>query len=415
MIHKITTILQNNTKVIENYFFMTILQVLNSLFYLIIYPFLIRTLGAESYGLYIFIMSIVSFFISLVTFGFDYPAVKEIAQNSTDHKVKTYIISCVFSAKIYLEIVSLVLFSFLIILVPTLRQNWMIFAICFGNTVVNILFPNWYFQGMQKMKFVTYIQLAFKLLSLPFIFLLITGPEDLWKFALIATITNMGGGFAAAYMIRYIERLRIQLVPFSELKILFKDSLPFFWSTAAQVIKQQSISIMIGTFFKMSDVALYDLAYKIISVPNILFSSINSALFPKIINNYRKNTVKKVLRFEMLAGFIVILTVIILGKWIILLLGGTKMLAAYPIAVVMSFGILTFLLVGGYINFIFVPEKKYYLVTKNQLVAFFVFFVCSALSLIFWKNILSIAIAWTFATLLEILYCNILIKKHKLF
>ena len=33
----------NNKKVIENYFFMTVLQILNSLFYLIIYPFLIRT------------------------------------------------------------------------------------------------------------------------------------------------------------------------------------------------------------------------------------------------------------------------------------------------------------------------------------------------------------------------------------
>ena len=33
---------------------MTILQILNFLFYLLIYPYLIRVLGAENYGLYVF-------------------------------------------------------------------------------------------------------------------------------------------------------------------------------------------------------------------------------------------------------------------------------------------------------------------------------------------------------------------------
>ena len=54
MEHKLRDIWNNNTKVVENYAFMTILQVLNICFYLLIYPFLIRVLGAESYGLYAF-------------------------------------------------------------------------------------------------------------------------------------------------------------------------------------------------------------------------------------------------------------------------------------------------------------------------------------------------------------------------
>ena len=414
-ISRFKILLKNNKVVIENYFFMTVLQVLNSLFYLLIYPFLIRTLGAEGYGLYVFAFSIATYFITFVGFGFDMPAVKSIAQNSNNSVVKTNTLSCVFTAKIYLEILSVIVFSVVIFSIPNLRTHWLIFYICFLQSFTNIFFPQWYFQGIQRMRVVTFIQFSFKLISLPFIFFYIKDPFDTWKFALIVTTSSLLGAVVATYMIRNLDKLNIKWKSFAEIKIWYKDALPFFWSSSAGVIKQQSISVIIGAFFKMSDVALYDLGYKIFSIPNILFGSINGALFPKIANDNRKSVIRKVFIFETLAGFLVIITVIILGKWVVLFLGGRNMQGAYPIAIALSFGVLTFLLVSGYINFIFVPQHKYYLITQNQFVAFFVFFTLTGVGLFINKNILSIAIAWSVAGLFEILYCNILIKKYKLF
>lgn len=415
MILKLKNLLYNNKVVIENYFFMTVLQVLNSLFYLLIYPYLIRTLGKESYGQYVFALSVVSYFMSLVNFGFDFPAVKAIAENPTNQKVKRHVISCVFTAKIYLEIFSVLIFSLLLMMIPMLREHWSICAILFGNTVVTILFPIWFFQGIQKMRIVTYIQLAFKLLSLPFIFVYVQSPEDIWMFAIIITLANMGGGIMASFLIFYNEKIKLDWISFKELKGWYKDALPFFWSNAGAAIKQQSIAIIIGSYFNMADVALYDLAYKIISIPNILFGSINGALFPKIVNDGRKKVIKKIFQIETLAGLIVISMVILFGKWVILFLGGREMEGAYPIAIVLSFGVLTFLLVGAYISFIFVPQNKYYLVSQNQVVAIINFFSLTLLGMFLYKNILSIAIAWTLAGLFEIVYCKILIKKHNLF
>ena len=408
-------IILNNKKVIENYFFMTVLQILNSLFYLIIYPFLIRKLGADGYGLYVFAFSISTYFVTFVSFGFDMPAVKSIAQNPDNQVIKSHTLSCVFTAKVYLEIISVFIFSIIIIVIPNLRAHWILFFICFLQSLTNIFFPQWYFQGVQRMRIVTYIQFAFKLLSLPFIFYLIKNGVDTWKFALIVTSSSLLGAGVAYNIIRKYDNLHIKWMSYSEIKVWYKDAIPFFWSTFAAAIKQQSISVIIGIFFKMSDVALYDLGYKIFSIPNILFGSINGALFPKIAKDNRKSVIKKVFQFEILAGLIVIISVILFGKWVVLLMGGKAMLGSYPIAIIMSFGVLTFLLVSAYINFIFVPQNKYYLVTKNQIVAFFMFFALTALGLLIWKNILSIAIAWTIAGLFEILYCNILIRKYKLF
>ena len=41
-INNFKLIISNNKTVIENYFFMTVLQIINSFFYLLIYPYLIK-------------------------------------------------------------------------------------------------------------------------------------------------------------------------------------------------------------------------------------------------------------------------------------------------------------------------------------------------------------------------------------
>ena len=69
-VHSLRILVFNNKKIIENYFFMTVLQVLNSFFYLLIYPYLIRALGGSAYGLYVFATSISTYFLFVINFGF---------------------------------------------------------------------------------------------------------------------------------------------------------------------------------------------------------------------------------------------------------------------------------------------------------------------------------------------------------
>ena len=56
----IRTIRKENATVAENYVFMTVLQALNMCFYLLVYPFLIRVLGVDSYGLYVYAAAVVA-------------------------------------------------------------------------------------------------------------------------------------------------------------------------------------------------------------------------------------------------------------------------------------------------------------------------------------------------------------------
>ena len=414
MISKIKVLFNNNKIVIENYFFMTFLQVLNSLFYLIIYPYLIRTLGVENYGLYVFATSISMYFVTFVAFGFEMPALNSIVLNQNNDKVKSYILSCVFTAKIYLEVLSLIVFVLLITLIPFLNKNWIIFSICFSNTLTGILFPTWYFQGIQNMRIVTLIQLSFKITSLIFIFIFVKSANDLCLFVLIVNSTNIGGAVVAFSIIQFVHKIKIQFVVFSQLKKWFVDAMPFFWTVAAGTVKSQSITLITGGFFSLSDVAIYDLAYKIISIPSTLLTSINSALFPKMNANLKTEKVRIILRYESLLGLLVIFFVVFFGKWIVILLGGEKMVSAYPMTIILSLTIYAWLVVGAYINFVFIPNKLFYFITKNQSVALLSFFVYFLLGFLFFKSVLVLVVALSMSALTEVLFCRFIVRKKQL-
>ncbi|UWY28637.1 oligosaccharide flippase family protein [Flavobacterium sp. TR2] len=410
----VKTLIIENRKVMENYFFMTILQILSSLFYFLIYPFLIRTLGAESYGLYIFATSVVTYFITFIGNGFDFPGVKAIATNGNDLEKKSHVLSCIFTAKMYLQFVSTIVFTLIILTIPALRENYVIYVICFLQTLSGIFFPQWYFQGVQRMKIVTYIQLLFKILSLPFIFIMIHSPKDLWIFALITTLVSLLGAITAALIVRFNEGIKLNWVSFKEVKIWYKEAFPFFLSSSLGIVKEQSITIIIGSFFGMRDVAIYDLANKIILIPRTLLVNVNLALFPKIVANVKPQQIKKIIRYEALVGLSVIALIAIFGRWIVLIMGGETMLDSYPVSVILSVVVLVWLVVGAFISFVFIPQNKYKYVTNNQIIALSSFALYSLIGFLITKSIYVLVLSIALSGLTEIAYCWYLTKREKL-
>ena len=410
---KIIDVFNRHKKVVENYFFMTVLQVINSLFYVMIYPYLIRTLGAESYGLYIYALSIVTYFIFIVNFGFDLPATKAVAQENDNPAAIANVLSCIFTAKIYMLFVSFLIFFVLLITIPFLREHCLLFVIVFGQTINFALFPTYYYQGMQKMKNATIIQVVFKFLSLPFIFVLVKSSNDLSVFAIINSITMVIGGTVAILLVIFVDRLRVRWVGFSELRSWFKEAFPFFLSNSVGTLKEQGITIIIGAFFGMRDVAIYDLANKLIIIPRTVLMSLNAALFPKVVMDNNKATIRKIIKYEFLIGFAVIALIIAFGYWVILFLGGEKMTDAYPLAIVLSVTVLSWLVVGAIISFLFIPNHKYYLVTINQIIALAAVAVFILLGFSIKISVFVLVGALAFSGIAEIIFCLYQTKKYK--
>ena len=406
----IRTIWKENATVAENYVFMTVLQALNVCFYLLVYPFLIRVLGVDSYGLYVYAAAVVALFVTFVSFGYDLPAAKRIAENVGDKNAMSQILSEVTTSKLLLEVFAMIVYLGLFLLLPKMQANPILFAIVFFQTITNILFPQWYFQGVQRMRVVTYIQVAFKVLSLPFLFWFLHDAQDNWVYALIVTITAIAGGVVAWLIIIYKDGIKVRLVSLSAVQVSIRNALPFFLSNTTGVIKEQGVVLLIGQFLGMNDVAIYDLANKIILIPRTLFSKLNDALFPKMMAQQNESRRRKILIGEIVIGLASIALIAIFGYWAVLLLGGASMMSSYAVSVILSVTILTWLVVGALIYFYIIPSGKAFYITVNQLVALLTTFVFAGVGLFFTHSVYLLAVSLALSGLIEILFCSIVVR-----
>ena len=170
----------------------------------------------------------------------------------------------------------------------------------------------------------------------------------------------------------------------------------------------------IGSFFGMKEVAIYDLANKLIIVPRTLLSSVNAAIYPKLITIIDNNLVKKIIKLEAIVSWLVIAAVIVFGKFIVILMGSMQMIKSYYLAIFLSFTILSWLVVGAYINFVFIPNNKNYLIAKNQFLAMSSFFIVCFIGLFYHKDLMILGFALAISGLIELLYCYYVTKRDSL-
>lgn len=401
------------TKVLQNYSYMSALNIFGALISLLIYPYVIRVVGSEQYGLYVFLLAVVMYFQAVLDYGFDQPAAKAIVQNKDDIGAQSRILSTVLIAKIFLLIGILIVAGFIIYVIPILRQNALLIGILFIQPVSTILLPVWYFQGIKDMRSVTIIQLCIRLLQIPFIFWFVCAPEDILLYALIISATTLLGGFVGVLTILR-HGIRFVRVPINAIHSLLREGTPFFLTTITGMIKERTLTIVIGAMCGMQEVAVYDLANKIVQIPRLFTQSINAALFPEVVDNAPAQRVQRILKHERIIALIIVLCIILLGYPAIYLLGGKNMLGAYPLAIILSFTIYTYLVVGAYLQFVFIPHNKYYYVALNQLVALVSCFLLCGIGLFFTHSTLLFALSLVLSGFAEIGFCRYICHKTHL-
>lgn len=389
---------------------MTVLQLLNSLFGLLVYPFVIRSLGTEGYGTYVFAFSLSVIFGYFVSFSFELLGTKEIAQNINDNTEKSSVFSTIVFTRTFLFIAALVVFYTSSLVFSFIKVHFELYFICFMACLSHILFHPWYFQAIERMKVVTYIQVGFKILSLPVIFLYVNEDSDLILFAIIMTLSSLCGAVYGFFYLLVVEEIKLMWPGWSYVLNFCKKTLPLFYSTVVGVIKGESLTQIVGIYFGMHEVALYDLGKKIISIPISLTTSINSAFFPKLAKSPIKSSINKLIRYEYGLGFLSILGVCLLGPWMVGVLGGDAMKDAYWFALIMSINILCYLVVHAYINFVFMLNNRSDVLFYNQLISLGAMLIVLILGLWVYKSVYVLPLAWALSGLAELVFCHFMAR-----
>ena len=335
--------LKQHRKIIENFSYLSVLQILSLITPLITYPYLVKTLGEVMYGTVVFAQAVVTYFNILVVFGFNFTAAKEVSIHRDNPKKLSEIISAVTIIKTLFLIISLSLISCYMFYIS--KMDYSLYYLSFWICVNEILFPTWFFQGIEEMKYITFINFGIRVLFIAMIFVFIKSPDDYLFFPLLNGIGSLLAGIISFSLLYGKYKLQLIKVPLKRLIEYVKSSYHLFISNVSIQIYVNANKIIIGHFLGMREVTYYDLAEKITNMGKIPQSMISQVLYPKI--SLEKNSVflRKVLKGSILMNVFLYLIVFLFSNQIVAYFGGNEIVLRILFLTVPIIGISNVLMV----------------------------------------------------------------------
>lgn len=317
------------SRVFKNFGHLGILQVFNLIIPLLIYPYLIRILGKEVYGIYVYAQAIIAYFSILVNFGFNISGTQSVATNKNNLLKLREIITSVYVLKGVFFVISLFCLFLLVLFFPLFRQNWLLFVLTMHVCLYEFLLPIWYFQGIEDMKYITIVNVISKVFSSILILLFVKESGHLLRvplFNLFGTLLAIGYSILLLYKKFGIRPIRVS---FRKLFGYFQESLVFFISNVSIQIYTNANKVIVGSFLGMGQVALYDLAEKVITLLRIPVRMANQALFPSMANRPDLNKIFLVIKGFLIVNIVVTILIYFFGEFFVQILGGKEMLNSH--------------------------------------------------------------------------------------
>ncbi len=379
-------------KLIENFIAMVVTQIVTYVMPFISLPYLSRVLGVEKFGLVFWAQSCMVYFIILTDYGFNLSAVREIAINRNDKYAVSNIFNSVMVVKFILILISFCILTLLILIVPQFKQEWLLFYLTFFMVIGNALYPIWYFQGIEHMKYVTFLKIVSQSIFIILIFIFIKSPSDYYYVAILNSLGFIISGVLSIFIA--IKRFDLKIfIPDSKSIIdQFRYSSEFFFAKASETLYTNTNSFILGLIATPVFVGYYVSAEKIFQAVHMLTAPIGITLYPYIAKSRNVQLYKKV--FTPTLIFILLVSVIIyfIAPHLITIFYGQEMLPAYKILRIFSVTVI-FSATSGLIGYPLVAAMGHTKIVNYSLTiaAFIHIIMLSILYLIKFLNIKTIA------------------------
>ena len=365
MLNKIKSLANTEDKkrLLSNFFSLSVLQGANYILPLITLPYLVRVLGVEYFGLLAFAGATVAYFGLITDYGFDLTATREISIHRDNKEKVIEIFSSVMTIKFILMFISFLLLTILVFSFEKFSQDALIYFVSFGAVVGQFLFPVWFFQGMERMKYITYINIGSRLLFTIAIFIFVQEKSDFYMVPVLSSLGTIIGGLYALYFIRTNFDIKFAFQKITMLKYYLNEAHHIFISNLAISLYTISTTFILGLFTNNTIVGYFAAADKIIQAFKGLMGPVSQTIYPyvsKKVHHSKEDGLKFIRRVTFYIAIFtsfVSLFIFIFAEFLVNLLLGTEyqnsiivvqILALMPFMIGLSnvFGIQTMLNFG---------------------------------------------------------------------
>lgn len=196
------------SRVFSNFMALGILQGTNFLLPVLVMPFVIKKIGADGYGVVAVAQVVMLIFCTITEYGFNLTATRALALHRENVLKNARLFFTVLAAKMIICAVLFVVLLLLITLVPFFKLHFQLYLLGFTWVIGQSLLVSWFFQGMEKMKYITIYTLLARLLFVVLVFAFIRHKDDNRFFILF-----MGIGSLIAGVLSIFQAIRLCQLP----------------------------------------------------------------------------------------------------------------------------------------------------------------------------------------------------------
>lgn len=323
---------------VANFGYLSLLQIAGYIFPLITMPYLARVIGVDGFGKIAFASAVVVWFQTVADWGFNYTATRDVAKNRDDKEKVSEIFSNVLWARCLLMIVSFLLLLIAIFFVPIFRENYAIILVTFLLVPGHIMFPDWFFQAMERMKYITILNLLSKLLFTIAVFIFIKNKSDYILQPLFTTLGFIVSGIISMYVILLQWKIKIKRPEFTSILTIIKGSADVFINNIMPNLYNSFSVMLLGFFGGPVSNGLLDAGSKFVNISQQFMSVISRTFFPFLSRRIDKHNLFS--KLNILIAVIISALLFIFAPIIIKMFFTEEFYNAIPVLRIMSVSII---------------------------------------------------------------------------
>lgn len=276
--------------ILGNFFPLASLQGLNCLLPIIVLPYLMRVIGPDRFGLIFFAQAFVQYFMILTDYGFNISATREIALHKQSKEKVSKIFSSAFTVKMIMAAASFLILLFVVNFIPKFKADWLIYVLSFGMVIGNSMFPAWFFQGIEEMKYTAILNIAGGLVYILGVFLLVRAQQDYFYVPMVGSVISLTTGIFGLYIAFKEFDLSFVQQRYEDIKERLRTGWDIFVSIVAINAYTNTRIFAIGFLTNNTITGYYAIAEKIASfIQTFPLDSLSQSIYPRLNSIFQQN------------------------------------------------------------------------------------------------------------------------------
>ncbi|MBR3088915.1 MAG: oligosaccharide flippase family protein [Prevotella sp.] len=280
--------LSHNRKVlVKNFVFLSLLQIMRYFIPIIVLPYITRIIGVVHFGELAVASSTCMILQVIVDYGFNYIGAREVAVNKTNLPYLSFLYSTITIARCLIFLFCSAILMIITFFVPFLAEIRLLVFIALFPVLLSVFMPEWIYQGLEEMEFITYTHIVSRIIYVILIFTLIKQEEDYILYPIFNIVGLLFASVASLIILRR-KNIRLHLVSIKSIKKLMNQAKDLFINDICGRLLSSFLNVFIGNFLSFRDAGIYSSASRLIVAAHHGQTMINRVFYPFLAQHLNK-------------------------------------------------------------------------------------------------------------------------------